>query len=147
MKYNKITTWFLATSMFMFGVLKFVNPFNGWYSIQVTNSGLGEMSYAMGIIGEIAVGITLFFCLIYKQRISRGLNTLLSNISFLIIIIMMLAGVYVHLHPNVPADVLPLKIKPPYIPVFFLLIALSNVYLSIKPSKGRTTKRPNSGLA
>lgn len=137
MKYTKITTWFLAISMFMFGILKFVNPFKGWYATQVTNSGLGDLSYAMGIIGEIAVGLTLFFCLIYKQKISTKLNTLLTNISFLTIIIMMLTGIYVHLHQNVPADVLPLKIKPPYIPVFFLLIALSNIYLSKNQSKDR----------
>lgn len=132
MKYTKVTTWFLALSMFMFGILKFVNPFKGWYTVQVTNSGLGQVSYAMGIMGEIAVGITLFVCLIYRQKISTKLYALLTNISFLTIIIMMLTGVYVHLHPNVPADVLPLKIKPPYIPIFFLLIAFSNIVLTIQ---------------
>ena len=117
--------------MFMFGILKFVNPFKGWYTVQVTNSGLGQLSYAMGIMGEIAVGLTLLVCLIFRPRISIKLYNYLISISFITIIIMMLTGVYVHLHPNVPADVLPLKIKPPYIPVFFLLIALSNSILTI----------------
>jgi hypothetical protein len=132
MKYTKITTGFLAISMFMFGILKFVNPFKSWYTVQVTNSGLGQVSYTMGIMGEIAVGITLLVCLIYRQRISTKLYALFTNISFFTIIIMMLTGVYVHLHPNVPADVLPLKVKPPYIPVFFLLIAFSNIALTIQ---------------
>jgi len=44
----------------------------------------------------------------------------------------MLTAVYVHLNPNVPADVLPLKIKPPYIPLFLLVIALTNIVLTIK---------------
>jgi len=132
MKFTKVTTWFLALSMFMFGILKFVNPFKGWYTVQVANSGLGQVSYAMGIMGEIAVGITLFISLLYRQQISMKLYTVLTNISFFTIIIMMLTGVYVHLHPNVPADVLPLKIKPPYIPVFFLLIAFSNIALTIR---------------
>lgn len=131
MKYTKVTTWFLALSMFMFGILKFVNPFKSWYTVQVTNSGLGQVSYAMGIMGEIAVGLTLFLCLSYRQRISTKLYAVLTNVSFFTIIIMMFTGVYVHLNPNVPADVLPLKIKPPYIPVFFLLIALSNIILTI----------------
>lgn len=135
MKYTKITTWFLAIAMFMFGILKFVNPFKGWYTVQVMNSGLGQISYVMGIMGEIAVGVTLFFCLIYGQKISKKLYTFLTTISFLTITIMMLTGVYVHLHPNVPADVLPLKIKPPYIPAFFLMIALSNIYFSIEKQK------------
>ena len=138
MKYTKITTWFLAITMFMFGVLKFVNPFKGWYAVQVTNSGLGQISYPMGIMGEIAVGITLFVCLIYRQRISMKLYTLLTNVSFFTVIVIMLTGVYVHLNPNVPADVLPLKIKPPYIPIFFLIIALSNIYLSITHKKDKT---------
>ena len=140
MKYTKITTWFLAVSMFMFGVLKFVNPFKAWYSTQVTNSDLGQIAYSMGITGEIAVGVVLFYCLIYEQGISTKLYTFFTNLSFFTIMIMMLTGVYVHLHPNVPANVLPLKIKPPYIPVFFLLIALSNIFLSIKQAKSKAKK-------
>ena len=57
---------------------------------------------------------------------------ILTGLSFFIVVIMMLTGVYVHLHPNVPADVLPLKIKPPYIPIFFLLVAFSNLIWTIR---------------
>src|SRR5215510_12188377 len=145
MMYQKISSWFLAISLFMFGVLKFVNPFKGWYSVQIANSGLGQLSYAMGILGEIAVGTTLILCLLLRQKISTKAFDLLTNTSLFIIIIMMLTAVYVHLHPNVPADVLPLKIKPPYIPLFFLLLALSNIILSVINSKKvRQKKRPNS---
>lgn len=144
MKYTKITTWFLAIAMFMFGILKFVNPFKGWYTVQIVNSGLAQISYSMGIMGEIAVGVTLFFCLINGQRISKKLYIFLTTLSLLTIIIMMLTGVFVHLHPNVPADVLPLKIKPPYIPLFFLAVALSNIYLLINRNKEKTEGRPNS---
>lgn len=132
MKYIKISSWFLAISMFMFGVLKFVDPFKGWYTVQVANSGLGQLSYAMGIMGEIAVGTTLFVGLLFRQRISTKLYNLLTGFSFVTVIIMMLTGVYVHLHANVPADVLPLKIKPPYIPIFFLLVAFSNLILTAR---------------
>lgn len=122
--------------MFTFGVLKFVNPFKAWYTVQVTNSGLGQISYAMGITGEIVVGTTLFVCLIYGHRMSKKLLFLLKNASLLTIVIIMLTGLYVHLHPDVPAEVLPLKIKPPYIPVFFLLIALSNIVFNKKQYQG-----------
>lgn len=132
MTYNKITSWFLAIAMLMFGILKFANPFKGWYTVQITNSGLGQLSYAMGIMGEIAVGSTLLICLIWGQKFPTKVYYLLTNICFSIIIIMMLTGVYVHLHPNVQAYVLPLKIKPPYIPIFFLLLALSNIFLNMK---------------
>ncbi|MFD2033567.1 hypothetical protein ACFSKL_02135 [Belliella marina] len=139
-KYNVIY-WFLATSMFMFGVLKFVDPFKGWYEVQITNSGLGQISYAMGILGEVAVGLTLLLCLIFKQKIPVKACFLLTNISFFTIIMMMLTGVYVHLHPDVPAAVLPLKIKPPYIPLFFLALAVSNIFWSIRKRKS-TMKKP-----
>jgi hypothetical protein len=132
MLYQRITSWFLATSMFTVGILKFVNPFKDWYGVQITNSGLGQLSYAMGILGEITVGTTLILCLLNRRKFSLHVYNLLTNASFFTIIIMMSTGVYVHLHPNVPADVLPLKIKPPYIPIFFLLLALSNLFLSIK---------------
>ena len=116
----------------MFGVLKFVSPFKDWYSVQIANSELGQLSYVMGILGEISVGTTLILCVLFRQKISAKTFDLLANASFVAIIVMMLTAVYVHLHPNVPAEVLPLKIKPPYIPVLFLLIALSNIVLTVK---------------
>jgi hypothetical protein len=137
MKYTKFTTGFLSVALLMFGILKFVDPFKGWYAEQITTSGLGQMSYALGIMGEIAVGLTLFLCLIYRNQISPRSFKLLTGSSYLGIIVMMLIAVYVHLHPNVPADVLPLNIKPPYIPIFFILIAVSNLYLTIKQVKAK----------
>jgi len=130
--YQKMTFWFLAISMFMFGILKFVNPFKGWYSVQIAKSELGQLSYTMGRLGEIAVGTTLILCLLYRRKISTKTFDLLTNTSLFTIIIIMLTAVYVHLNPNVPADVLPLKIKPPYIPLFLLVIALTNIVLTIK---------------
>jgi len=57
MKAVKIISTFLGFAMFMFGVLKFVNPFKGWYSVQIMNSGMNEFLYWPGITGEISVGI------------------------------------------------------------------------------------------
>jgi len=133
MKYNKISTWFLAISIFMFGVLKLINPFKSWYRVQITNADLGQLSYVTGITGEITVGTTLLLCLLYKQKISAKAFELLTTISYSVIVIMMLIAVYVHLHPDVPAEVLPLKIKAPYIPLTFLTLALSNIVLTIYP--------------
>ncbi len=137
MKYTKFTTGFLSVTLFLFGILKFVDPFKGWYTEQITASGLAQISYPLGIMGEIAVGLTLFLCLIYRNQISPRSYKLLTGFSYLGIIAMMLIAVYVHLHPNVPADVLPLNIKPPYIPVFFMLIACSNLYLTIKQDSAK----------
>lgn len=129
MQYKKVTSWFLAISMFLFGILKFVSPFKDWYSVQIATSGLGEFSYVMGILGEIVVGSLLILVLLYKRKIRTKTYKLITNSSFSVIILMMLTGIYVHLHPDVPAEVLPLKIKPPYIPLFFICLALSNILL------------------
>lgn len=117
--------------MFMFGILKVLIPtINGWYSIQMTNSGLGEyIPVWLGILGEILVGLTLIISLIFRQKIPQNIFLTLTQMASFIIIIMMATAVYVHLSPNVPAEVLPLKIKPPYIPIFTLLLALTNIIL------------------
>jgi hypothetical protein len=44
----------------------------------------------------------------------------------------MIFAIYVHLQTNVPAEVLPLKIKPPFIPASTLLLAFLNIYLLSK---------------
>ncbi|CAM3990444.1 hypothetical protein FLCU109888_12715 [Flavobacterium cucumis] len=132
MKYTTYTTWFLATSLFLFGILKFINPFKYWYTIQITNSEIGQASYILGILGEITVGTILLFCLLFKSKIPIKLYNYLTLLSFVTISIIMLIAIYVHLHPKVPPTVLPLKIKEPYIPAFFFLVAVSNIYNSIK---------------
>jgi len=38
--------------------------------------------------------------------------------------LVMLVAVYVHLQPTVPAEVLPLSIKPPVIPLFVLVLGV-----------------------
>lgn len=132
MKFIKSISLFVGISLFMFGVLKFVNPFKGWYTAQIANSGLGELSYVMGILGELAVGVALISIFLFQSKISHKRLLLTVILASVVVTIMMLTGFYVHLHPNVPADVLPLKIKPPYIPGFFLLLALVNIYLAVK---------------
>ena len=120
--------------MFVVGVLKFVNPFKGWYTAQIMSSELPfpEIVYWTGQLGEIAVGIGFFF-LLFKDRSLTG-NTVdrIFYTGNILISAMMLAALYVHLHPNVSSDVLPLEIKLPYIPGFFLLLSILNMYLGKK---------------
>lgn len=120
----KSISWFLGIAMLMFGILKFVDPFKSWYAVQIAASGLGNTSYMMGIAGEITTGCLLIASLVLRYKM-RFCLTLAS----LGIIIMMLTGIYVHQHPDVPAGVLPLKIKPPYIPGGFLLLSVVNMLL------------------
>jgi len=136
-KTSKSITAFLGISMFIFGVLKFVNPFKTWYYIQVEKSELPFQffSYWSGQLGEIVVGIMLIISLfptIIQHINHREMLRLSANV---LIIIMMATAFYVHLHPEVPESVLPLRLRPPFIPGLFLVLAVLNIYQGFKPGK------------
>ncbi|MCU0385401.1 MAG: hypothetical protein MUE38_05195 [Flavihumibacter sp.] len=126
---------FLGGSIFVFGILKFIDPFRTWYQTQISSSGLGTGAYWLGIIGEIGVGAMLLLTVINRERFSPGNLRFIGITSTSLLVFMMATGIYVHLHPAVPAAVLPLKIKPPYIPAFFLLAAMIHLRLLIKQIK------------
>lgn len=130
MKTTKYLTGFLGISMFMFGFLKFFDPFKSWYMTQVVASELPlqSLSYWAGQIGEMAAGAVLLWVL------WRGFTSgkMLFYLAHAVIVVMMLVALYVHQHPAVPADVLPMKIKPPFIPATFALLALVNGYMARK---------------
>jgi hypothetical protein len=131
MKSIKLISWFLGIAMFMFGILKVLSPtINGWYFIQLKNSGLGAfMPMWPGIAGEIVVGSAILFSLVRDKNIAGKKSRVIIQLTSAAILPMMAVAIYVHLQPNVPADVLPLKIKPPILPVSFILLALINIYL------------------
>lgn len=131
MKAIKLISWFLGIGMFLFGILKVLSPtIHGWFTVQMTNSGLAAyMPIWVGIAGEIIVGSVILFSLVIDKNLASKKFKLIIQLASTAIIPMMAIAIYVHLQPNVPADVLPLKIKPPFIPVFFTLLALTNIYL------------------
>jgi hypothetical protein len=133
MKPITILAGFLGSSIFMFGLLKFFDPFKTWYHTQIFTSGLGVTAYWMGIIGELVVGGLLLLTAIRNPVFPVAKYIPLIGIcASLLLVILMATGIYVHLHPSVPATVLPLKIKPPYIPGFFLLAGLIHIRLLLR---------------
>lgn len=128
----RLTSWLLGLSMFLFGTLKFFQPFQGWYTTQITASGLGSFSYGLGIAGEILTGLAFLYVLVRSKQLSWPLSQRILLVASASVIAIMAVGMYVHFHPQVPAEVLPLKIKPPYIPGFFLVAALTNIVSLIR---------------
>ncbi len=121
----------LGVWMFLFGVLKFFPPFSGWFDSQIKNSGLPLISIPAGIFTEILVGLLLLIpwlsdAFSFQRR--RQINVVAS----LILISQMLVATYVHLQPNVPAEVLPLGIKMPFIPLTVLVLAALNGFFFFK---------------
>lgn len=137
MKAIKLISWFLGIGMFLFGILKVLSPtIHGWFTVQMTNSGLAAyLPIWLGIAGEIVVGSTLLLSLLTDKSLAGKNTRLIVLLASAAILPMMATAFYVHLQPNVPAEVLPLKIKPPFIPVFFLLLALANIYLIRRKTK------------
>lgn len=136
MKAIRVISAFLGVSMFMFGFLKFFNPFKGWYFVQIRNSGMSGSSYWLGITGEIFVGILFLGSVLLRKKLSQKNFNLTIIIASAIAIMIMVTAIRTHLHPNVPASVLPLKIKPPFIPGFFLLLAIADIVLVRESARG-----------
>ena len=123
-KYNSM---FLGSTTFLFGFLKFFDPFRTWFDVQITKSRLPRFSGPLGMAGEISVGLSLLSASCCTRKTSNLFSPIVSAASAGLIA-NMAGATYVHLHPDVPADVLPLKIKPPIIPVFFMLLAAVNLF-------------------
>ena len=127
---NRISL-FLGAIMLPFGLLKFFDPINGWYRAQIELGGLPQISYYPGIFGEITVALLFLLPLIFRKQLGASQRTILAGASAMLIF-MMIVAVYVHLQPAVPAAVLPLKIKPPFIPGFVMALSAANLFMLIK---------------
>ena len=126
---NKVLTYnsrFLGTVIFMFGVLKLFEPFHTWFHIQIAKSGLPPLALPLGIAGEMSIGLGLLLASSFRQRIKSLSRPILALASAGLIVTMAVA-IYVHLQPEVPANVLPLGIKPPFIPLLVALLAGLNL--------------------
>lgn len=133
MRTIKILSISLGIVSLAFGLLKFVSPFGDWYTAQIETSGLPHFAHTLGIIGELLTAI--FFLLpflISLEKKQKRLFLILANIS---LIFMMAVATGIHLIPEVPASVLPLKIKPPIIPLMFLSLAIINLKNVVKQYK------------
>ena len=137
---TKILTYnslFLGLFMFSFGFLKLFEPFRTWFDVQITNSDLPRLSIPLGKVGEMAIGLGLLSASFTKHKIPYLYVPIIFAASAGLIVNMGIAT-YVHLRPEVPANVLPLGIKPPFIPLFVMFLAAVNLYQLY-----RARKRPH----
>jgi len=132
MKFLKARSWILGLFMFLFGALKLINPFGGWFHTQLITSGIGDFAFPFGVGAEISTGLILLVALIYKDKILPKQFFTFIIFGSGLVVVMMTTAIYVHLQPNVPANVLPLGIKPPVIPISVLILAATNILLTIK---------------
>ena len=118
---------FLGILMFMFGFLKFFQPFHRWFDIQIQQSHLPHEAILAGKLGEMVTGCLFLLPWLRRSLTAKSRDQLLL-IACLILVAQMGVAIYVHLQPQVPASVLPLGFKPPVIPGVVLLLALLTAF-------------------
>lgn len=118
---SKVMSLLLGVQMFMFGFLKFFQPFHGWFDIQIQQSHLPHEAVLAGKLTEMLTGMLFLLPWVWRSLTVGSKNKVLLSACFLLFTQMVIA-IYVHLQPGVPADVLPLGIKSPVIPVAVLLL-------------------------
>jgi hypothetical protein len=118
---KKLLPLFLGVLMLTFGLPKVVNPtIDGWFTVQIQQSHLPNSAIPLGKIGEIMTG--LLFLLPWFRALPERWKTRSLLLACSSLLLEMLVAIYVHLQPGVPAEVLPLGIKPPVMPLFVLLL-------------------------
>lgn len=86
--------------------------------------------------GEIGTGLVLLCSFSARRRLGEWRHAI-STGACVSLIVMMRVATYVHLQPNVPAAVLPLGIKPPVIPLSFLMLAAGDLVAHARLWSGR----------
>jgi len=132
---------FLGILMLTFGLLKVVSPtIDGWFTVQIQQSHLPHSAIPVGKIGEIMTG--LLFLLPQFRALPERWKARVVLLACSSLLLEMLVATYVHLQPGVPADVLPLGIKPPVIPLFVLLLDVIVAIPAWKAVSGRSRDSP-----
>lgn len=124
LRYNSI---FLGVLMFLFGFLKYFEPFRTMFDTQITQSDLPRLSIPMAKVGEMAIGLGLLLPACFRQKFANLHGPVVFVASAGLVVNMGIAT-YVHLQPEVPAKVLPLGIKTPFIPLLVMFLAAVNLY-------------------
>lgn len=125
--------------MFLFGFLKFFQPFHGWFDTQIQQSHLPHEAILAGKLGEMTTGILFILPWFLKSLTTRSRERLVL-IACLLLAVQMGIAIYVHLQPAVPASVLPLGIKAPVIPGVVLVLDLLAAFSVWKEHGGETVR-------
>ncbi len=92
--------------MFMFGFLKFFEPFRTMFDVQIAKSDLPPISVPFGKVAEMAIGLGLLLPACFRHKIVDLYGPVVFAASAGLVVNMAVAT-YVHLQPDVPASVLP----------------------------------------
>jgi DMSO reductase anchor subunit len=124
---SNVLSLILGVLIFLFGFLKFFQPFRGWFDTQIQQSHLPHEAVLAGKLGEMVTGC-LFLLPFLGGWLTAKRRAWVILFACLMLVTQMCTAIYVHLQPQVPAGVLPLGIKMPVIPIVVLLLALLDAF-------------------
>ena len=133
----KIITGFLGIGMLLPGLGKFTEPFKTFIYKQLELTGIPFPQVMQHVVklSEVAIGLILIYISFFGNKLSTTFRNKILYLISAIIIVMMIVAIYVHLHPNVPAEILPLESKPPIMAMAYILLVVLNIYLYKKQSR------------
>lgn len=130
-KAEKTILGFLGAVYCLGGTIKSFEPVRTMFTQQLL---LSEIPYptlakAAAQLGELSIGLTFICLMFFGAKIRPKLADFAFHAASVLVLCIMGVAFYVHFHPNVPAEILPLKTKPPYLTIFFVLLTLVNLGL------------------
>ena len=69
---SKALSLFLGVLMFLFGILKFFQPFNGWFDIQIQQSHLPHESILAGKLTEMLSGCLFLLPWLWRSLTAKS---------------------------------------------------------------------------
>lgn len=136
-KTNKIITAALGFMMLMPGLAKLGEPFKTfiYQHLDIIGFPLPEIMQYVVKFGEIGLGLGLFFIAFSSKQIDKRYLKPMFYLSNIAVIGMMIVAIYTHLHPDVPAEILPFEYKPPVMGISYILLASINMWMFSKSNK------------
>ena len=119
------------------GFAKFTEPYHTNFTVQIEKAELPfpDLSFFMGQAGLIVTGILLYGILFFWKKIPSHLTQYIFTAANLFVNPIMSVAFYVHMHPAVPAEVLPNGIKPPYLSVTLIILSTLNIFLFYRQAR------------
>jgi|GEM_PF-523470 len=131
---GRILTGVMGAFMLLGGTAKFFEPFTTMFANQIALSQLPlpTISAFAGQAGEIISGLVLIAFFAFGRKLGGAVGNKIFYLANLLIVGIMVIAVYVHLHPAVPAEILPFQSKPPVLTLIVMFLTGLNIYLHRK---------------
>ena len=129
----KLTSALLGCFFLMSGLAKFFEPFHNQFLQQIVYSGLAYPA-AVNFVrhyGELLAGGLFIGFLCCERRVSEVVGNYILFVASGVATLVLSIDVYIHVVPQVPAELLPLHCKPPLLPLSVLSLVMINIFVYV----------------